>query len=138
MIIVLDTNILLVSLAKTSKYRPIFDALLGERFRLAVSNEILSEYVEILSQKTTQTIAHNVAELLINLPNVVKTEVYFRWGLITQDFDDNKFADCAIAANADFLVTNDRHFRELKDVEFPQLAVISAADFLAKVNNLLI
>jgi uncharacterized protein len=29
------------------------------------------------------------------------------------DRDDDKFADCAITANADFIVTSDAHFRVL-------------------------
>jgi uncharacterized protein len=131
--IVLDTNILLISIPRFSKYRPIFDALLNGEFELAISNEILSEYVEILSQKTTSTIANNIAELILNLPNVYKTEVYFRWNLIKQDSDDNKFVDCAIASNADFIVSNDRHFKNLKDTSFPRLELMNAAEFLEKL-----
>jgi uncharacterized protein len=131
--IVLDTNILLISIPRFSKYRPIFDALLNGEFELAISNEILSEYVEILSQKTTSTIANKIAELILNLPNIYKTEVYFRWNLIKQDSDDNKFVDCAIASNADFIVSNDRHFKNLKDTSFPRLELMNAAEFLEKL-----
>lgn len=133
--IVLDTNILLISIPKFSKYRPIFDALLGGEFDLAISNEILSEYREIIAQKTTSIIANNIAELLLSLPNVKKTEVYFRWNLIASDADDNKFVDCAIASNATFIVSNDKHFRELKQISFPQLEVLNAIDFLQKIEN---
>lgn len=35
-------------------------------------------------------------------------------GVITADADDNKFCDCAIAADADFVVTEDHHFGPLK------------------------
>jgi predicted nucleic acid-binding protein len=41
--IVLDTNVLLVSIAKKSPYRVIFDSLLTNKFDLIVSNDILSE-----------------------------------------------------------------------------------------------
>ncbi len=133
MIIVLDTNILLISIPKFSKYRPIFNGLLNDRFRLAISNEILSEYIEILSNKTTLTIANNIAELLLSLPNTSKTEVYFRWNLIKSDFDDNKFVDCAIASNATFIVSNDKHFRELKAIQFPKVKSITADDFLQRL-----
>ena len=128
--IVLDTNILLISIPKFSKYRPIFEALLKQKFTLSISNEILSEYREILAQKTNQMIADNVSELLLILVNVEKTEVYFRWNLIIADADDNKFVDCAIGSNADFIVTNDRHFQELKEIQFPEVKVISVEDFL--------
>lgn len=72
MIIVLDTNALLVSIPKKSKYRPIFDALINSRFELILSNEILSEYVEIIEQKANSIVASNIAEMLLNLTNVRK------------------------------------------------------------------
>lgn len=78
--VVLDTNILLISIPKFSKYRPIFDALIENRFDLSISNEILTEY-----RKTNLLIANNIAELLINLPNVEHTVSYFRWNLIASD-----------------------------------------------------
>lgn len=53
--IVLDTNCLLMSLPKNSPYREIWNAFLDGRIILCVSNEILEEYLEILSQKTTET-----------------------------------------------------------------------------------
>ena len=119
--IVLDTNISLICLATKSKYRPIFDYLPAGRFQLIISNDILSEYVEILERKTNSVITDNVAELLLILKNGRKAEVYFRWNLIKSDADDNKFANWAIAANADFIVSNDRHFKELENIDFPKI-----------------
>ncbi len=133
--ILLDTNILLICLATKSKYRPIFDALLRGRFELNISNEILTEYIEILERKTNRIIANNVAELLLSLENVRKIEVYFRWNILTEDRDDNKFVDCAISAGADFIFSNDKHFNALKPVEFPKVNVISADDFLNLLQN---
>ncbi len=132
--IVLDTNVLLVSIPRMSKYRPIFDALLSGRIELSVSNEILSECLEIIAVKITPTIANNIAELLMNLPNVELIATYFRWSLITADADDNKFVDCAIAANSDYLVSNDRHFRELERISFPQVNVLTPIEFLDLIN----
>ncbi|WP_406612595.1 PIN domain-containing protein [Neolewinella maritima] len=50
--VVIDTNSLLVSIGRRSKYRPIFDARIGGRLTLLLSNEILTEYAEILEQRT--------------------------------------------------------------------------------------
>lgn len=47
-VVVLDTNVLLVSIPRKSKYRTIFDSLLNTNFILAISNDILSEYHEII------------------------------------------------------------------------------------------
>ena len=51
------------------------------------------------------------------------------------DKDDNKFADCAIAGNADYLVTNDSHFNVLKTIGFPKITIITIDEFLAILNN---
>ena len=45
--------------------------------------------------------------------------------LITEDPDDNKFVDCAFAANADYLVSNDRHFDILSKIPFPHLNLVT-------------
>lgn len=54
---------------------------------------------------------------------------HFSFGLITVDADDNKFVDCAIVANAHFIVTEDKHFNVLKNIEFPHVDVIGIDDF---------
>lgn len=47
--VVLDTNVLLVSIGRRSPFRPIFDALLQQRLMLVVSTGILLGYEEILA-----------------------------------------------------------------------------------------
>ncbi len=134
--LVIDTNVLLMSIPKLSKYRPIFDGLLHSKFNMAISSAILEEYIEIISTKTNSVIAYNIGELLLQLNNVEKTEVYYRWNLIVADPDDNKFIDCAVAAQAEAIVTNDNHFGVLKQIDFPPLAILSADEFLALVMQL--
>lgn len=131
--VVIDTNVLLTSIPKISKYRPIFDGLFKAKYRLAISTAILDEYLEIIGEKTNSKIAHNLGELLVQLPNVEKTEIYFRWNLISIDPDDNKFVDCAISARAQLIVTNDKHFKVLKAVDFPVVELMDADEFLERV-----
>ena len=45
------------------------------------------------------------------------------FNLIKADADDNIFADCAIAANAELIVTNDSHFDVLKEIPFPKVEI---------------
>lgn len=54
---------------------------------------------------------------------------HLRVPLINKDPDDNKFVDCAIFANADFIVSDDKHFNELGSVEFPKVLVVRLDDF---------
>lgn len=127
--VVLDTNVLLVSISSKSQYHWIFQALLKNQYQLFFSNNILTEYEEIIKLKYNQRVAEQTLETLVILPNTHIINVYYRWKLIEQDQDDNKFVDCAIAANADCLVTQDKHFNVLKSIDFPQVTVMSVAHF---------
>jgi len=129
--IVLDINVLLVSLPVSRKYRPIFDALKAEAFTLLISNETLTEYEEKIGEKTKPEIAENVVRLLLNLPNVERiSNIYYRWNLIANDPDDNKYTDCALAANATYVVSDDADFRVLKQTPFPPLQLLTSDEFL--------
>ena len=134
--VVLDTNVLLVSIPKLSKYRPIFENLIEKKYTLIISNEILAEYEEIIAQKANESVAENIVKMLVTLSNVGKKEIYFRWNLIKSDEDDNKFADCAVAGNADYLVSNDHHFDVLETIDFPEIPLIDAEKFLEILKEL--
>jgi len=97
---------------------------------LCVSNDILNEYQEVLEQQITPTVAENVVLLILNKPNVRFVDPYFRLGLITADPDDNKFVDCAFAADADYLVSEDNHFNVLKTIPFPRLNLVTLEEFI--------
>lgn len=128
--VVIDTNCLLQIIARKSPYRPIWDAFLQGRFQLCVSNDILEEYQEILELQTTPTIAENVVLMMLNQENVTFVDPYFRMGIITADPDDNKFVDCAFAAGADYLVSEDSHFNILRATPFPLLHLVTLDEFM--------
>lgn len=127
--IVLDTNCLLMSLPRISPFRIIWDMFLESQFILCVSTDIIEEYSEIISKKTTSEIANNVIATILNVQNTELVTPYFRFNLIQSDIDDNKFVDCCIISNAQYIVSNDRHFDILKQIEFPHVNVISAKEF---------
>jgi putative PIN family toxin of toxin-antitoxin system len=128
--IVLDTNCLLACIANSSKYHIIWTAFLNEDFFLCVSNEILSEYEEILARKTSPVFAEMIVHIILNSENVVFFNPYYKFELITVDPDDNKFVDCAIMANADYIVSQDAHFNILKTINFPKVNVIRIEEFV--------
>lgn len=103
---------------------------------MLISNDILSEYVEVLEQRTSAIVADNISDLLISSPDVEKTNIYFKWSMITQDADDNKFVDCALNGRANFLVTDDKHFNILKKIGFPPITIIRTKAFLKKIEEL--
>ena len=122
MTVCLDTNVFLQIFGRKQPFYPIVRALLDGRLTLAVSNEILLEYEEVTTQLSGAERWREVAaflELLDQLHgNIRQIEPRFRFAIITQDPDDNKFCDCAIAAEADFVVTDDAHFSALKSAGY--------------------
>lgn len=127
--LVLDTNVLLVSLAVNSKYHWVYKALIDNKYDLVVSNEILTEYQEQISIRYGLDYTDSSLDFLLQLPNVILTNPSFLWQLVENDKDDNKFVDTYIASQSDFIIRNDRHIHQIKDNIFPQISVLRYEEF---------
>ena len=127
--IVLDTNIILSSISRTSPYHNILKCLFSGSYELYVTTEILLEYEEKITANFDAELAETFLSALLINSHVRKIETYFNLNLIDADKDDNKFVDCAFASNAHFIVTNDKHFNILKKIEFPKIGIINIGDF---------
>lgn len=128
--IVLDTNCLLAVLPSISPYHKVWTDIIRGAVCLCVSNDVIEEYEEILSIKTTPEIAKVVIEAILEAPRIKNVKPSFFYNLITADPDDNKFVDCAICGNAELIVTNDAHFDILKTIEFPKIDIIKLQEFV--------
>ena len=131
--IVLDTNCLLQALPSKSLYHKIWADILDGKISLCVNTDILEEYEEILSLKVTPEIAHNVVEAIANLTTTTYQNTYVHFELLPADSDDNKFVDCAIASDAEYIVTNDKHFNPLKDIPWPKVEIIMITEFIKQL-----
>lgn len=98
-----------------------------------MNTDILEEYEEILSEKVSPDIAHNVVEAIARLSSTFFQDSYYHFDLLKEDVDDNKFVDCAIASDAEYIVTNDHHFNVLKDIAWPKLSIISIDEFTKEI-----
>ena len=128
--VVIDTNVLLVIIPSVSKYHFVYQLFQLQQYNIAVSSEILLEYEEQLKFRyKLDSVDEELSELL-QKTNVVFFTSDFNWNLITADPDDNKFVDCAIAANADFIITNDKHFEVLQSITFPKVNTVTLQQFI--------
>ena len=133
--VVLDTNCLLISLSKRGCYYKVWKDFFAEKYTLCYTNEILTEYEEILTLKMGPVIAQNVIKAIITRKNTLKFDAHFRFNIIQSDVDDNKFVDCAIVANASYIVSQDHHFDILKNIDFPKVELIDIDTFVALLGN---
>lgn len=131
--IVLDTNCLLQALPSKSSYHKVWTEVLDGKISLCVNTDILEEYDEILSRKATPEIARNIVEAIANLPTTTFQNTYVHFELLPADSDDNKFVDCAVASDAEYIVTNDKHFNPLKQIPWPKIEIIKIAEFIKQL-----
>ena len=127
--IVIDTNCLLSCIGKKSPYRNVFDAFLKKIFTICTSNEILFEYEEKFNDFWGIEVTNNLLGLFETSDNFKETLVHYYWRSVSEDEDDNKFVDAYIAANADFLISNDSDIIRLKNNSFPRLNILTLEEF---------
>ena len=131
--IVLDTNCILQALPSKSPYHKIWADILDGKISLCVNTDILEEYEEILAIKSTPEIARNVVDAIANLTTTTYHNTYVHFELLPADSDDNKFVDCAVASDAEYIVTNDKHFNPLKDIPWPRAEIIKISEFIKQL-----
>ncbi len=135
MLVVVDTNVMLSAFARQSPIARLFRALASGEIRMSVTAAIILEYEEIAGERGGPAFAARIMHWLSLVSaayesvDVVQPSYQFR--VISSDPDDNKFVDCAIVANADFVITNDSDYAALSNAGFkPQ--PIKPEDFIAK------
>ena len=113
----IDTNVLVQLFGQGQPWCPIREALLTGRIELAISNGILLEYQETVIRLSGAARWQQIEAFLTLVFHLHATilflEPQFRFGVIIADPDDNKCVDCAVAAQADYIITTDHHFAAL-------------------------
>ncbi len=133
--IVLDTNSLIQCIPPRSTYHAVWLSIMRGQHTLCVTNEILEEYAEIIEQLAGVSTANKLLDAMMESKHIVRCNPAYRFNLITADPDDNKFVDCAIQANARYIVTNDHHYNILRQIEFPKVGIIRLMDFMLMIHG---
>ena len=117
MTVCIDTNVLVEMFGSTAQWTKIRHALLNNCLAWAMTTEILLEYQEVAERQLGPgrgALMMQFIEILKMTRDVVRdVSPSFRFRVITADPDDNKFIDCAITADAEWIITSDLHFRAL-------------------------
>jgi len=133
MTVCIDTNVLLQARARGHPFFPIVDAWVAGRYAIAVSTGILLEYEEVMTRMSGKATWLKFARLMdlveLTTSGVRRVTPSYRFHVIGNDPDDNLFTDCTITADAEYLITEDRHFLPLANAGFkPQ--PIKPQDFI--------
>lgn len=133
--VVLDTNVIVSAVLsiRGTPARIIQQWGLGA-FELVVSDWLLAEYRHALAYPHIRVrysvTEEEVTDLLDTLDKArMKPDITEHVNIIERDPSDNNVLECAIAGEADFIVTGDAHLLELE--KYRDIEIVSPAVFMA-------
>lgn len=115
--VVADTNILVSALQFGGKPKHLFDLAIDGQIDLVISEAILAESLRVLRNKFNRTldwIGEADQQLRVIARLVEPTESL---QVIEADPTDDRILECAVAADAEVLVSGDRHLLSLGSFE---------------------
>ena len=129
--LVLDTNVLVsAAIKRQGLQRAVFQLSLSRSVRLYVSQAIIEEYEIVLSRDELGIRRGERLQVLQLVKNHSYPVTSRRRLEVSPDPDDNKFLECAEAANADFLITGNRkHFPP----SWGKTKIITSREFLSLI-----
>jgi putative PIN family toxin of toxin-antitoxin system len=138
--VVLDTNVFVHSLLSTEGTpAQLLNAWREGRYMLVTSPAIIAEVVEVLESPRISKkylVRHQDVE---NLVDVLKTDAVLVpgeagvKGSVPRDPRDEMFLACAIDANADCIVSGDRHLLDLQT--FRGIPILTVNEFAEELEN---
>ena len=133
--VTLDTNVLVSGTFWTGDSFRILNLIDKNELNNIISKEIIKEYYEVInSNEIIGKIEDKKLKMLkivhrvINNSDILEPSV--KIDIIKDDPDDNKILECAVAGNADCIVSNDRHLLKLKN--FRGIPILTPDDFTEK------
>ena len=75
--VVIDTNCLIASIPRRNPEFWLYESFINQDFDWVISNEILTEYEEMLSEFYSPTTAEIVLNILLVAPNVIQSEPFY-------------------------------------------------------------
>jgi putative PIN family toxin of toxin-antitoxin system len=138
MIIVLDTNVIISALlSPDGNGAKLINWWEDEAFEVASSAAIMNVLERALTyERVKQYINHSSEELVKFLRFFRTTAILFdpkmELDVVQEDPDDNRILECALAAQASYIATGDRHLLSLG--EFADIEILPPAGFLTLLN----
>jgi putative PIN family toxin of toxin-antitoxin system len=129
--VVIDTNIYISAIFWSGKPREVIDLGRNEKILIFSSLEIENEIGEKLRTKFKLN-GDDITYILLDFSTfTISVKVSKHFEAVPADPDDNKFLECAIKCNADYIVSGDKHLLKLK--EFRGINIRKASEFLSLI-----
>ncbi|MFW6048476.1 MAG: putative toxin-antitoxin system toxin component, PIN family [Candidatus Natronoplasma sp.] len=127
--VVLDTNVLISALGWSGPPSDCLNLIIEEDIINFISEPILEELMDVMDYpkfKFTKEEKEEFLEIVISYSILVDPAEKVE--KIKKDPDDNKFLECSIKADADYIISGDQHLLGLK--RFKGIEIISPKEFL--------
>jgi len=134
--VVLDTNVWLSALLWGGKPAEIIKAAEDGKFIVVTSEEIIREINQVLNYPRFRKIyeAEGLCheDLLESVLKIVKfVNVTKRVKVVIDHAADNKFVECALAADSDYIVSGDKHVPKVGS--YKKIKIVSVTEFLEAI-----
>jgi len=131
-IVVFDTNIFISAVFWEGKSYILVKKAINQEIIVFISNYILDEIRKVLVRDFNlekQEIV-DVVNAVLYFTHLIETKESVK--IVKDDPKDDQILDCALACNADFIVSQDNHLLNLKS--FRNIKIISPEEFIKTCN----
>ena len=128
--VVIDTNVFVSGFGWDGKPEAVLHLLQNGRIQNFISDDIFEELKKVVSYPKidfSETLQHTILEFAFIYSHFVSPGQ--RLAIVKNDPADNKFMEAALAANADYIISGDRHLLSLE--KYKTITITDAAAFLA-------
>lgn len=127
--VVLDTNVLLSALHwYRGNPRRILEKVIEGAFVLFWCREMLEELKEVIIRDFDETDEQIYTRLSFVLTYAELVELIYNEKVVNEDSDDDIIINCALSANADYIVSGDAHLLKIKGHR--GIKIVSPAEFI--------
>jgi len=131
--VVFDTNVWVTIFLKKAVSREFSEILKEGNAEVYVTKALLEEISKVLMYpkltKLLETAEVSPREIFKRIvENSVLVNPQLKLHVVKEDPEDNKILDCAVKAQADFIISGDRHLLKLK--KFRNIRIVTPRDFL--------
>jgi putative PIN family toxin of toxin-antitoxin system len=132
--VVLDTNVLISAILFGGKPRQILEKAIRGEIRLCLSEPILEELKGVLQRSKFDYSPEMIQVILTELTGVSDfVNPSESISVVSEDPEDNRILECAVEAEANYIVTGDFHLLKLS--RYRNIEVVNAVAFLEKVSS---
>ena len=126
--IIIDCNLLIKKISKKSGVvNKIVEQCLKNKFQPLVSQKVLKECLDYIGQSDLDPEYQDILEDYFSISEIIKAD--FDLVEINGNAESNKYIQCALAGQADYLVTENKDLLKLQ--KFFRTEIVTPQDFLS-------